>query len=363
MSKRSEIIRTSIISVIVGLVVGAIIIALLGKNPLSAYFNLLQGCGLAPKARYAAGSGMATDLLDYIDYLTPMVFAALGVAVALKAGLFNIGISGQMLFAGFLASATVGYSALAAPVAKVLVIAIGIVAGALLGGLVGWLKYRFNINEVVSTIMFNYIVSYVVSFIIQTKYIDPISRQSKNIGANARLTLQDINIGGYIFNIPLGFILAIICVIVVAFLMDHTVLGFELKSVGTNKTAARYAGMNVGRSLTLSMMISGALAGLAGVTYYLGYFASIQPRVLASTGYDAIAVCLVGSSNPVGIFIATLLLQIIPKGATYMSSTAGLESEIASVITAVILLSTTVSVLYAHFFKKKKKTAEEGGRA
>ena len=208
-------IRVAILSVLLSLLAGAVVILILGKNPLTAYFNLLQGCGLLPKAKYGGGKSMITDLSSYIDFLTPMVFAALSYAVAMRAGLFNIGISGQMLTAGFIASITIGYSSLVAPIAKPLVLIIGIIAGMLVGSLIGFLKERFNINEVVSSIMINYIVRYVISFFIQTKYIDPVSRQSKNISDSARLTLHQIKLGGYKYDIPLGFVLAIIAVIAV----------------------------------------------------------------------------------------------------------------------------------------------------
>ncbi len=354
MHRRSDRWKTAVTCILAGLVIGAVIIAILGKNPFSAYYNLLQGCGLAPKGKYASGRGMITDLLDFIDSSTPMIFGALAVAVAMKGGLFNIGVSGQMLAAGFVSSVVVGYSSLSAPIAKPLVLLIGIVVGAMMGALVGFLKFKFNINEVVSTIMLNYIVSYVVSFLINTKYVDPVSRQSKNISASARLTLQNVEIAGYKCNIPLGFIIALLGAALVAFVLDRTVLGFELKAVGTARTAAKYDGIRVGKSLVATMAISGALAGMAGVTYYVGYFASIQPKVLPSIGYDAIAVSLVGNNSPLGIVLATLFLQIISKGSTYMSSRAGLESEIASVITAVILLSTTISSVYMNFFAKRR---------
>jgi simple sugar transport system permease protein len=108
--------------------------------------------------------------------------------------------------------------------------------------------------------------------------------------------------------------------------------------VGFSKTAAKYAGINVGKCVVISMTISGALGGLAGVTYYLGYLGSIQPKVLVDTGYDAIAVSLLGNNNPFGIIFSTMLITLISKGSTYMKSTAGVDSEIASVITGVILL-------------------------
>ena len=132
------------------------VIAVTGSNPFKAYYALLQGGGLAPKSSYASYKSMLTDFMSYVNYFTPMIFAALAVAVALRAGLFNIGVSGQMLAAGFTASIVVGYSSLNAVLAKPLVVIIGLIVGGLVGALIGFLKYRFNINEVVSSIMLNY---------------------------------------------------------------------------------------------------------------------------------------------------------------------------------------------------------------
>lgn len=327
-----------VFTILLSLIVGAVVIALLGKNPFYAYYNLLQGAGLAPKASYAGHKGMITDFTSFLNALTPMLFAALAVLVALKAGLFNIGVSGQMLAAGFTATVLIGYSELPAGLAKPLVILIGFTAGALVGALVGWLKHRFNINEVVSTIMLNYIIQYVVSFSINTFFVDPVSRQSKNIGAASRLTLVDVMVGDYKMDIPLGILIAAAGVAVTAFLFAKTTLGFEMKAVGSSIRAAEYAGIRVGRTRILAMMISGGLAGLAGVTYYLGYFASMQPRVLASTGFDAIAVALLGNSSPIGTIFSSFLITVISKGSTYMSSASGVQAEIASAITGVILL-------------------------
>lgn len=327
-----------VFTILLSLLFGILVIALLGKNPLQAYFNLLQGSGLARKASYAGHKGMITDFTSFLNALTPMLFAALAVLIALKAGLFNIGVSGQMLAAGFTATILIGYSNLPAVIAKPLVILIGFVIGALAGALVGYLKHRFNINEVVSTIMFNYIFQNVISFLINTFYVDPVSRQSKNVGQAGRLTLVDVVVGDYKMDIPLGILVAVVGIAVTAFIMNKTTLGFEIKAVGNSIRAAEYAGIQVGRTRVLAMMLSGGFAGLAGVTYYLGYFASIQPKVLVSTGYDAIAVALLGNSSPVGIIFSSFLITVISKGSTYMSSTSGVQAEIASAITGIILL-------------------------
>ncbi|MEH7121961.1 ABC transporter permease [Bacillus sp. JJ1532] len=327
-----------LISIIISFIAAAVVILLIGKNPLQAFYNLFQGAGILPKPSYAGYKSMLTDFLILLNAMTPLVFASLAVAVAFKAGLFNIGVSGQMLVSGFIATIIVGYSGLDAIIAKPLVLIIGFVAGGLIGGLVGWLKYKFNINEVVSTIMLNYTAQYVISFFIQMYYIDPVSRQSKYISEAARLTLVNVEIANLKMDIPLGFILAIITAILVKFVMDKTVVGFELKAVGSNRNAAKYSGINVGRNTVLAMVISGGLAGLAGVTYYLGYFSSIQPKVLSSIGFDSIAVSLLGNSHPIGVIFSSFLVSIIDQGSTYMSSQSGIRQEISSVIIGLILL-------------------------
>ncbi|SDN73088.1 nucleoside ABC transporter membrane protein [Psychrobacillus sp. OK028] len=346
-------------SILISFIAAAIVILLLGKNPLQAFYNLFQGAGIFPKSSYAGYKSILTDFLSLLNAMTPLVFASLAVAVALRAGLFNIGVSGQMLVSGFLATVIVGYSGLDAIIAKPLVLLVGIVAGGLMGGLVGWLKYRFNIHEVVSTIMLNYIAQYVISFFIQMYYVDPVSRQSKYISEEARLTLVNVEIANLKMDIPLGFILAIIIAILIKFLMDKTVVGFEIKAVGSNRKAAKYTGINVGRNTVLAMIISGGLAGLAGVTYYLGYFSSIQPKVLSSIGFDSIAVALLGNAHPIGIIFSSFLVSIIDQGSTYMSSQAGIRQEIASVIIGLILLFSACGAYVKHKVSRLKEKEED----
>ena len=348
-----------LIAILISFIAAAIVILLIGKNPLQAFYNLLQGAGILPKPSYAGYKSMLTDFLSLLNAMTPLVFASLAVAVAYRAGLFNIGVAGQMLVSGFLATIIVGYSGLDAFIAKPLVLVIGIVAGGLMGGLVGWLKYRFNINEVVSTIMLNYIAQYTISFFIQMYYIDPVSRQSQYVSEAARLTLVNVEIGNLKMDIPLGFILAILTAVFIKFVMDKTVVGYELKAVGSNRKAAKYTGINVGRNTVLAMVISGGLAGLAGVTYYLGYFASIQPKVLSDIGFDSIAVSLLGNSHPIGVIFSSFLVSIIDQGSTYMSSQAGIRQEISSVIVGLILLFSACGVYMKYKVSRlKEKVAD-----
>jgi len=324
--------------IFLSLISASIIIIILGKNPIQAFYNLLQGAGILPKPSYAGYKSMLTDFLNLLNFMTPMIFASLAVAIALKGGLFNIGVSGQMLFAGYFATVIVGYSGLSWIMAKPLVLIIGILAGSVLGGIIGLLKYKFNINEVVSSIMFNYIVQYVLSFFIHSRYIDPVSRQSKYINEAARLTIVNVQVSNLKMDFPIGFVIAIILAIILKIFLDKSRIGFEIKAVGSNPKGAKYAGINVGKTMITTMVLSGAFAGLGGVTYYLGYYASIQPKVLPSMGFDAIAVALLGNTNPYGIIVSSFIVSIIDKGSTYMSSISGVRHEIASVITGLILL-------------------------
>ena len=350
--EKLQMVRISLFSIIISLLVGAMIFIALGKNPFSAYGNLLQGSGLLLKQKYAGRQNMFTDFMSFLDTLTPMIFAALSVAFALKAGLFNIGVSGMMLTAGFIATLTVGYSSLPAILAKPLVLIIGIISGAMVGALIGWLKYRFNINEVVSSIMINYTLMYIFTFFINTFDLDPVSRQSIAISEEARLTLVNVKAFDLKFCIPLTFPLAIIAAILVRFLINRTTVGFEIQAVGLGKKAANYAGISISKNMMLAMTISGALAGLAGVTYFCGYNASIRPGVVPSMGFNAIAVALLGCCDPVGCIFASFLITTISNGSIYMSSQQGVEVEIADLITSVILIFAACSEFLRMYIEK-----------
>lgn len=354
---KKQKISIPILSIVLSLIAGSLVILLVGKNPLDAYKALLQGSGFITKPKYAGGTNILTDFSGFLDALAPMIFAALAVIVAMKAGLFNIGVSGQMLLAGFIATVTIGYSDLNHYLAKPLVVVIGFIMGALAGGFIGFLKYRFNINEVVSSIMLNNIFSFIISYFINTRYVDPVSRQSNHISKEASLTLKSLSLKGIKVDLPLGIILALLTSFIIYRLLEKTTLGYEIKAVGFNKKAANYAGIDVDKTILKTMFISGGLAGLAGVTYYLGYFSSIQPKVLSSLGFDAIATALLANNNPIGAIFSSILVTILSKGSVYMSSNVGVVKEISGVITSLILLFSATSL----YMKEKinKKTSEK----
>ena len=329
----------SVLAVLMMFATAGILLLVIGKNPLDALRSFLQGCGILAKENYGGGSGQLTDLLDFLSFLAPMILASLSFITAFKAGLFNIGISGQMLLSGFVATVLVGYNKdLSAGIARPAVLLIGLLVGGLTGVLVGFLKYRFNIHEVVSTIMINYIISYLTGFLINSNYVDMMTRNSKVCSPESRLTLTNVMIGDLKCKIPLALIAAILVALLVSFLFRKTVLGFEIKAVGQNRRCSEYTGIRVSRTILLSMGLSGAIAGLAGVAYYLGYTNSIVPKLLPGMGYDSISVALLGNSAPIGSIFAAVIVSIFQQGANYMSSSVGVAKEIASLITGILLL-------------------------
>ncbi|HZK29048.1 MAG TPA: ABC transporter permease [Clostridia bacterium] len=316
----------------------SILFLIIGRDPVKALYSFFQGAGLGLKPSYTKQGGMLTDFFSFLGILAPMLLAALGVVVGLKGGMFNIGISGQMLFSGFLATVLVGYSSLPPFIAVPLVLLIGIVAGGTLGAFIGWLKYRFNIHEVVSSIMLNYIVSYATGYVIKTKYVDPIIRSSRAIKPNARLMIGGVKLAGQTIDIPIGIVIALLCVFLIRFFLNRMTAGFEIKMVGLNKECAEYAGVRINRVTVRALVLSGMLAGLAGVTYYLGFYRTMTPKDLASLGFDSIAVAFLGNLNPVSCIFSSMLITIFQKGAVYMGSVTGIVREIASVITGILLL-------------------------
>jgi len=324
----------SILAVILGLIAGAILMYIIGDNAAEGYAYLFKGALINVK-RF--GDTLATA--------TPLILTGLSVGFAFKTGLFNIGTPGQMLFGGFVATVIgLTYGGI---VPKFILLLIMIVAGGLAGAVwafvPGLLKAKFNVNEVVSAIMMNWICYWIVYYAIPAYFKGSTETESKSISEAASLKtawFSNLFSGSYI---NLGLIIAIVAVIVIAFILNKTVLGYELKAVGFNKSAAEYAGMSVNRNIIVSMMIAGCLSGLAGVAQYVGNASNMQIGVMPSQGFDGIAVSLLGANNPIGILISALFFGILYSGKGFMNANTSIPPEIADTIIATIIYFAAIS--------------------
>lgn len=344
----------SILAVVLGLIAGAILMFVIGDNPVDGYAYLFKG-GLMNVSRI--GDTLATA--------TPLILTGLSVGFAFKTGLFNIGTPGQMLFGGFCATA-IGLTyntSMSRPVLLLAMIIVGGLAGAIWAFVPGLLKAKFNVNEVVSSIMMNWICYWIVYYVVPFYFKGSSETESKNIPEIASLRanwLTDLFSGSYI---NLGILISIIAVIVIGFILNKTVLGYELKAVGFNKYSAEYAGMSVNKNIIVSMMISGALSGLAGVTQYIGNASNIQIGVMPSQGFDGIAVSLLGANNPVGIFISAIFFGLLYSGKGFMNANTSIPPEIADTIIATIIYFAAISAAVPIIVNKiKQKRAMASAR-
>jgi ABC-type uncharacterized transport system permease subunit len=342
----------ALVAVFLGLVAGAILMALTGNNPLQGYFYLIRG-GLMSIERI--GNTLATA--------TPLILTGLSVAFAFKTGLFNVGAAGQMLIGG-LAATAVGLSFdLPKLILLPLVLLAAILCGALWGLAAGFLKARYNVHEVVATIMMNWIaywtVYYVVPEYFKGAYLETESRKITEAASLKVQWLTDLFNGSYI---NLGFFLAILAVVVIAFLLNRTTSGYELKAVGFNRYASEYAGIRANRSIILSMMIAGALAGLGGAAFYVGYASNIQIGVLPSQGLDGIAVSLLGVNSPWGVLGAAIFFGLLHSGKGFMNAMTKIPPEIADTIIATIIYFAATAVLIERVWERinRKKRLKAG---
>ncbi len=290
---------------------------------------------------------MSTERIgDTLATSTPLILSGLSVAFAFKTGLFNIGASGQMLMGGFCATAV----GLTLPLPFIILLPLEILA-AIMGGAIwavvpGFMKARFNVHEVVSTIMMNWIsywiIYYAVPAYFKGQFLETESRAIPDAASMKVNWLTHLFDGSFV---NLGLFLAIVAVIIIAFILNRTVMGYELKAVGYNRFAAEYAGINVNRNIVLSMMIAGALAGLGGATMYIGNASNIQIGILPSQGFDGIAVALLGANSPLGSMFAALFFGLLYSGKGFMNAMIQIPPEIADTIIATIIYFAATSVL------------------
>ena len=332
----------SIIATLLGLLAGAILMFATGHNAFEGFLYLIQG---GTKSLERIGNTIATA--------TPLILTGLSLTFAFRTGLFNIGTPGQMLFGGLCAT-VVGHTVnLPRPLLLVVLILVAFIGGALWAAVPGALKTLFNVHEVVSCIMMNWIGYWVVYYVVKD-YFPNGNKATESLPLADNLTLRstwlsDLFGGSYI---NLGIIIAIVAVLVIAFILNKTTFGYELKAVGFNKHAAEYAGISVNRSVIFSMMIAGGLAGLAGITQYLGVATNMQIGVMPSQGFDGIAVALLGATTPIGSLLAALFFGLLYAGRGFMSVMTDVPPEIADTIIATIIYFAATSILVERILDK-----------
>jgi len=351
MNRRSSLVVPPL-ALLSALIVGAVIVMLAGVGlgeTLSAYRAMLDG-----------SVGSVRAISETLTAATPLILAGLSVALAFRAGLFNIGGEGQMLIGGMF-GVLIGFSLTGLPIFIHLPLAIlaGCIGGALWGLIPGLLKARTGAHEVIVTIMLNFIALRLVDYGLKTSLFqregrsDPIS---KNIEATAELP-QLLGWLDSSLRVHLGLVVGLVAAGLIHWLLFRSTMGFEFRAVGANSTAARYAGMSISRAYILVMMLSGALAGLAGTGQVLGVLDRASPRFSAGIGFDGIAVALLGKSNPWGVVAAALLFGGLRAGGQEMQVSTGVGIDLIAVIQALIIIFVAAPAVIRALYRLKT-TAE-----
>ncbi|MDP3951447.1 ABC transporter permease [Microbacterium sp.] len=349
----------SVLSVILALIAGSIMIAFTDPDVQSTagYFFARPGDMLAAVWSSISGAYVALfqgaiynfrvdgfaagirPLTETLKFATPLIAAGLGVGLAFRAGLFNIGGQGQMLMAAA-AAGWVGTSMnLPWPLHMLAAIVAGIVAGGIWAGIAGILKARTGAHEVIVTIMLNHIAVYLLAWMLATQGIlqAPGSNNPKTAAMAESAVLPGIL--GPQYKLHAGFILALIAVAFTWWLLERSSLGFRFRAVGENPSAAKVAGISVGRMYFYVMLIAGGLVGIAGVSQMLGTVTSgFGGDIDAGIGFDAITVALLGRSTPLGILAAGILFGAFKAGGFAMQASENVPIEIVLVVQSLIVL-------------------------
>ncbi|OZU90262.1 branched-chain amino acid ABC transporter permease [Virgibacillus indicus] len=333
-----------IISVLLGLIAGAIIMLISGYNPILGYTALWNGA-----------FGDAFTMGETVRRITPLLLTGLAVAFAFRTGLFNIGAEGQVIV-GWLAAVWVGL-AIDAPMIIHLPLAIlaSLAAGALWGFIPGLLKAKLGVHEVIVTIMMNYIALYSVNEIIRNVLTEQ-ETTTDAISPSASLASEWLQGLTYFSRMHYGILIALFAAVTMWFIIQRTTIGYELKAVGFNQHASKYAGMNVSKNIILSMVISGAFAGLAGAMEGLGTYGTISIMSgFTNLGFDGIAVALLGANNAFGVILAAILFGVLKEGAGQMPTGAGVPTELVDIIIALIIFFVASSYIIRWILLRFKK--------
>jgi ABC-type uncharacterized transport system permease subunit len=337
-----------LIAIVISFLIGALIMLVTGDNPLIAFGALFRGAFGGP-----------TELGRTLLNATPLIFTGLAVAVAFRAGLFNIGGEGQF-FIGAITAAWLGVSlGSLGPLGMILALLGCIVTGFLWGAIPGFLKAYFGAHEVITTIMLNYVAIYLATYLA----LNPLRSEglvpgTDAIDLSARIPFIGLGLG----RANYGFFFALVAAVAVYLFLWRTKRGFEMRAVGLSPGTANYAGMHIGTNTVLALAIGGSLAALGGGEEVLGVYGKMTIPFVQTLGFNGIGVALLGRNHPVGVVLGAILLGGLTAGAQEMQFSTDVPLQMASVLIAVILLLVTATKLVELIVGKRARALAAGTR-
>lgn len=314
-----------LVSVLLALLVGSILLLIMDVNPFEAYRYLIFG-----------NFTNIYNVSEIFVKATPIILTGLAFTFAYRSGLFNIGADGQM-FAGAIAAVYMGLKTghLSPLISIPLCLIAAMIAGGIVGLIPGWLKGIYGTNEIITTIMLNYALQYLVSYVVDVplREASGFYPQTDMIGENAFLPYLISNT-----RLHIGFLVALVLAFIVYLILWRTPFGFKLRATGFNSSCAEYSGISIKKGVIIAMVISGALAGVAGFTEINGIHHRLLDNFSSGVGYDGIAAALLGNTSAGGVVIASMLLGMLQTGASAMQRGVGIPANIVNIIQALIIL-------------------------
>ncbi len=348
----------SLLAIITGLLVGYIVMLFVAQDMMTGEWapaNAWQGL-----LKILTGGAQSPQYLGNVFFkAAPLILVGLSVGFAFKTGLFNIGASGQFMVGGIAALYVANLVTLPGPWHFILAVLAAIVAGALWGFIPGLLKAFFNVNEVITTIMMNYIAMYVVYMLAYSPLVYNTGLTAVNpVFPTANIPKLGLDKLFPYSNIDMSIFIAIFTAILIWFILKKTTLGYQLKAVGFSTEGSRNAGINYKRSVIISMMIAGALAGLAAAMNYL----PLRPDYLRPIttinliGFEGISIALIAQSNPLAIIFSGVMISYIKQGALTMQL-LGFDKQITNIVVSVIIYMIAISTFIGAVFKRRRDKA------
>lgn len=386
-SRRADSLKTvasSLISILIGIIFGGVLLFIVSlfnsdtMSPTTAWegFRIVLA-GIFNTGRDLDAGGVLTFGFnsrlfgDMLFRATPLIMTGLSVALAYKTGLFNIGAPGQYLMgtmSAIVVALSLDTSKIPAGLVWILAFLTAAVAGALWGCIPGFFKAFLNVNEVITSIMTNWIAANLVTIIFDNSKFRNMTDYGKvgytlklnsNSVASPKMGLDKL-LGGS--NANVGIVIAIVIAIFIYIMINKTTFGYELKACGSNKFAAKYAGMNEKRNIVLSMAIAGALSGIGAALYYLQgdiEFFWNTSMTLPNEGFNGIPVALLAICNPIGTVFAGLFMAYLTISGNQLSAFTPYNEYMASIIVAVIVYLSAFSLFFKGLLDKKKKRADK----
>lgn len=354
MSKIVERLKNSaviyaLIAILVGLITGGIIMAITGHNPFAGVWGLIAGGYLT---KYAIASTLTRA--------TPIIFAGLSAALAWGSGYSSMGAQGQMIIGAMTAAIVAPILPFSPVINVILTLIISMVTGALYSLLSAYISYQFNAYLLIITLMFNYMADYLASYLTNYVFLDPLALD--------KLAIQTIKIEDSIlpriftkYTTHYGFIIALICVAVVYFIVNHTSFGYKARMGGLNSNFADYGGINSRKTMYKVLLLSGALAGLGGACEVLGSKFRYVDKMITSPGYSwsGITASLMSGYNILGVLFSSIFLAGITIGGSSIELSMNIPSEITAIIQGVItMLVTAKFVIRWHRSRQALKEGE-----